>query len=410
MSETRVLSQTESPAKQATLIELLPFSAQERAARKWQELEQQIGNTGLTNSWSWVKIWLEHYADTVRPVFAFGVQDGQPIGAAVITQAIRGRMGITIPALYLGTAGEPRQETAYVEYNRLLVAPQHLDDFAQALLLTLQQRFRWSELWLVGFVPEHAEALMRAGAQVGLAFTVAQEPSPAFVFQQAAGEGNQDFLSTLGKNTRYHIRRSMRLFERTFGPQRVEWAETPADAKAMLQDLIHLHQQRWQRVGYPGAFQSERVRRHHESLIDDLMLWPQGAIAVVRVAYGETTIGCLYHLIDEGSQVLYYKGGFAQFEDNKLQPGLVTLALCIAECQRRGFAAYDFLVGDYRYKAELSNTERRLIWATAPRGLRGWLLKNARPCLQFAAAATRGLRGRARKLRARLRAGVLSSS
>jgi CelD/BcsL family acetyltransferase involved in cellulose biosynthesis len=378
MPEARAIPQAERFIKQATIIDLLPSSAQTEAAHRWQDLEQQIGNTGLTNSWLWVKTWLDHYEDTVHPTFAFGIQDGQPIGAALITESIHSIRGIPIPVVYLGTAGEPEQESAYVEYNRLLVAPQHLDAFALKLILTLQQQFRWSELRLAGFVPQHADALMRAGAYAGLLFRGERRASPAFVLQQAAKEGDPDLLSALGKNTRYRIRHSMRLFERTFGPQRIEWAETPGQAKAILKELVQLHQQRWQRVGYLGAFHSERKRCYHEGLIDRLALWPQGSVIVMRAIYGETTIGCLFHLVDEGRHMLFYKCGFALLEDKKLTPGLVTHALCMVECQRRGLVTYDFLAGEGQYKAELSNTEQSLIWATAQRGLRSWLIEKAR--------------------------------
>lgn len=390
MAEARALPQAEKLTTQAADMDLLPSAAHFEVARRWQELERRIGNTGLTNSWPWIKTWLDHYEDTVQPTFAFGRQDGQPIGAALITHSIHRIRGIPIPVVHLGTAGEPDDESVYIEYNRLLVAPQHLNAFALGLVQTLQQQFRWSELRLVGFVPHHAEALIRAGASVGFPFKGELRTFPAFALQQPAAEGDLDLLSALGKNTRYHIRRSIRFFERTFGPQRIEWAETPGQAKAILQELIHLHQQRWQRVGRTGSFHSERVRRYHESLIETLKLWPQGSVIVMRAAYGETTIGCLFHFVDEGGHVLFYKCGFGVFEDKKLTPGLVTHALCMAECQRRGLVTYDFLEGEGRYKAELSNTEKSLIWATAQRGLRIWLIEKARPPFRMARALLRG--------------------
>src|ERR1051326_2167569 len=89
---------------QTVIIDLLPASELDVAARRWQDLERQIGNTGLTNSWLWVKAWFEHYAETVQPTFAFGIQDGRCIGATLITRSRRGRLGIALPAIYLGTS------------------------------------------------------------------------------------------------------------------------------------------------------------------------------------------------------------------------------------------------------------------------------------------------------------------
>jgi CelD/BcsL family acetyltransferase involved in cellulose biosynthesis len=387
------------------VIELVPFSEQIAAASRWQDLERSIGNTGLTNSWSWIKTWLDNYSDTVQPTFAFGKLDGQPIGAALITKATRKIGGIPIPSVYLGTAGEPEKEATRIECNQLLVVPEHLDAFAMALIHTLRQQFRWSQLRLDGFVPKHADALMRSGANVGLQFRAKERKSSAFDFQEAKDEGYQDIISALGSNTRYNIRRSIRLFDSNFGQQKTEWAETREQAKDILLELIELHQKRWQRVKTPGAFQTDRVKRYHEDLIDTLSLWPQGSLIVFRLKHGETTIGCLFNFIDEDGHVLLYKSGFPVFNDNRLKPGLVTHIVCMEECKRRsileeenlkniGIAEeecnksrllkYDFLAGENLYKEQLSNTASNLTWATAGRGLRPWLIDKARPLFQLA--------------------------
>ena len=397
----------EEKKTQTVVIEFVPFSEQVTAASKWQDLEHRLGNTGLTNSWPWIKTWLDHYSDTVQPTFAFGKLDNRLIGAALITQATPRICGIPIPSVYLGTAGEPTQETTFVECNQLLVAPEHLDTFAVALLQALWQQFRWSQLRLEGFVPQHADALMRSGTKIGLLFRIKEERrTPAFDLQKAQADGYQDIISALGKNTRYNIRRSIRLFESQFGPQHIEWAETREQAKDILRELIELHQKRWQRVNAPGAFHTERVRRYHGDLIDALSLWPQGSLMVLRLKYGKTTIGCLFNFIDADGHILTYKSGLPLFEDNRLKPGLVTHVVCMQECKRRSLLEeeqhrqralseevysqppllknYDFLAGENIYKEQLSNTESNLTWATAGRGLRPWFVEKAQPLFQLA--------------------------
>ncbi len=377
---------------QAAEIELLPFSQQIEAASRWQYLERSIRNTGLTNSWLWVKTWLDHYDGLVQPVFAFGKQGNQLIGAALITKTTHRIRGIPISAVHLGTAGEPEKESTFVQYNRLLVAPDLLEAFATGLICTLRQQFHWSELRLDGFVPEHADALTRAIDNARLQFRIDKRKSPAFDFHKAAEEGFQDVISALGNNTRYNIRRSLRLFERNFGQPRIGWAETPEQAKDNLYELIHLHQKRWKCVGEPGAFQSDRVKRYHEDLIDSLSLWPQGSLIVFRIVHGETTIGCLFNFVDEGGHVMSYKSGFPLFDDNRLKPGLVTHVVCMEECKRRGLLTYDFLTGETLYKQQLSNTEHDLTWTTARRGPRMWLIEKARPSLQFTRELLKGVK------------------
>ena len=253
----------------------------------------------------------------MQATFAFGKQDNQLIGAALITKATHRIRGIPIPSLHLGTAGEPGEETAYVEYNRLLVAPENLDAFANALIHTLQHQFRWSELRLDGFVPEHADALIRAGANAGLQFRVDEKKSPAFDFQKAADEGYQDIISALGKKTRKNIRRSLRLFDSNFGQCSIEWAETAEQARDILRELINLHQKRWERVDSLALFKLIASGNIMRNLIEALSLWPQGSLIVFRLKQGETTIGCLFNFIEEGRHVMIYKTGFPRFDDNQ---------------------------------------------------------------------------------------------
>ncbi|MBJ7600956.1 GNAT family N-acetyltransferase [Candidatus Nephthysia bennettiae] len=357
------------------------------AGERWRELESRLGNVGLTNGWPWISTWLNNYDDVVDITFAFGVANGTDIGGALITEAVYWLRGIPVRAVHIGTAGEPTRERTTVEYNRLLVGAEHLDLFAGELVLLLKRRFRWSALRLNGFVPPHAEALMRACGRAGLRFRVEEKTCPVFDFDLASARGHAGVFAELGKNTRHSIRRSQRLFLDRFGPLRLEWAETTEQAELILSELITLHQDRWRRRGEAGAFPTERVKRYHQQLITALSLWPLGSLIVTRLAYGDTTVGCLYNFVENG-RVMFYKGGIAQFGDNRLKPGLVTHALCMAECQRRSLVVethprsrepdagdgerrlvrYDFLAGESRYKEQLSNSESVLIWVLGRRG------------------------------------------
>lgn len=366
-------------------IELLPYSKQDEAARRWQELEKRTNNTGLTNSWIWVKTWLEHHGTIVQPVFAFGWYNNQIIGATLVVKALYKRKSLPIlliARIHIGT-GE------YTKYNRMLVTPEYEDSFALALIKALQSKLRWSELHLDGFAPEDAEALLMAGKNAGLLFQVREDKSPAFDFQKAMDDGYQDIISALGKNTRYNIRRSLRLFSELYGQESVEWAENAEQAKDILKELIELNRKRWARLNQLGSFDQPYIISYYTALIDELKLWPQGSVIVFRVKAGETTLGCIFHYV-ENEHLMFTKSGIAQFEDAKLKPGLITHLACMEECKRRslaeiqrgkpGLSKYDFLSGEGsgQYKDSLSNKEGYLLSATAERGVLLWLMGKAR--------------------------------
>ena len=85
-------------------------------------------------------------------------------------------------------------------------------------------------------------------------------------------------------------------------------------------------------------------------------------MVLFRARHEGETVGCLLLLVDRG-RMLDYLSGFASFEQ-KPSPGLVTHYLCLSEAARRGYRAYDFLVGDKRHKDNLSTDVQQLSWAT----------------------------------------------
>jgi hypothetical protein len=357
-------------------IELVPPSEQKAAAERWKELEQRVRNTGLTNSWPWIETWLKHYGD-VPHLFAFGIKDSQSIGAALITfpqyRALRGT--IPIPSISLGTIGSQEPGTPCVEHNRLLVAPGYLDLFAEGLLTHIKQ-LHWERFELKSFIPEYGNALIKAGKNVGINFTVEERPSPTFDIQKAVSEGYKDATSAIpSKKNKQIIKRNINRLNKLFGSLTEEWADTPEQVRDIFRELVDLHTRRWQDQGKPGELSTNRVKKFHEDLIE--ALWPSGSLNAFRVKYGDSTLGCLLNFVDEENKIIGYKSGFAFSSDDieKLTPGKVTITLFLSQAMRRGFSEVDFGEGESAYKRELTNSEGTSVWAIAQRGLRPKLIK-----------------------------------
>ncbi len=339
-----------------TSVRWLPASAAASVAPIWQALEAHAGGGGLANSWEWTDTWLRHFGSRVPHRFALGERDGEPCGIVLVSEGVTRRYGpLTVRHLHLGTAGEASGESVCVEYNRLLVLPEARVEFAAALLAALRREPGWDELTLDLFAPEDAEPLLRASPGM----LVRRFPCPAVDLCQVRDSGG-DVLSALSASIRARVRRGLR----GFGEVRLEWAETAEHALGILDELIALHQRRWTAAGERGAFASPSFTAFHRELIARWI--PRGRVLLFRVRSDQGTIGCLYGLIEEG-RVYFYQGGFAEFDDNRLRPGLVAHALCMQACLERGLAEYNFLKGESRYKRELSTVERELISATLQR-------------------------------------------
>jgi len=350
------------PPNDPVSVRWLPSAARHEAEGIWERLDESLGREELTCCWGWTSTWLEHYGDVVPHRFAVGEAAGRPCGIALVTSATVMRGPFRLRRVHLGTAGEPPGESVFVEYNRLRVEPGLRPAFATSLIGDLGQDGRWHELRLDGFAPEDAKGLLDADP------LLAAQPMESPVNElQAADSGDAGVLGALKSRTRGKVRRTLE----AIGDVEVECAEDPAHALDILNELIVLHQQRWSAVGEPGAFASPRLAAFHRRLIPRLL--PSRAVILFRVRARTGTVGCLYHFVDRG-RALFYQSGFASYDDPRLTPGFVAFAACMQACRDRGLAEYDFMVGDSRYKRDLSTTSRQLIWATGRRPARRWQL------------------------------------
>lgn len=262
---------------------------------------------------------------------------------------------LTVRTRHIGTAGEPEDDTVYVEYNRLLVAPEYREWFAGVVIAYMASDPDWDRIHFDGFLAD-AAALLTA---IEPGFGVQRVPSFFFDLRKARESGT-DVISGLGQATRKNLRTNLT----DYGAIQTDWAEDEEQAECIWNDLVRLHQQRWRALGKPGVFASRRFCSFHREFIRQLL--PRGQVVLFRARQGENVIGCLYALVEQ-NRLLVYQCGSAPYSNHKLSPGLVTDYLLMEESLRRGFDAYDFLAGTSQHKQKLSTSSNELVWGSLQR-------------------------------------------
>jgi CelD/BcsL family acetyltransferase involved in cellulose biosynthesis len=333
-----------------TLVTRLVHSRTE-VAPIWKRLEASLRSTGLANSWEWTDCWLNAYGDSVPHWFVVAERAGHAVGVALLTRGRKQRRGpLPIRTAHIGTAGEARGTGVWVEYNRVLVTPGDRTAFLTTLIsvpgasLWAADVLEWN-----GFAPEELPAQIRSGLRL-------REES-CFVTTLT---DSATVLESFDGDTRRKIRKNMKRFGTAFGDLSTEWIESTERAQEVMRELVSHHQARWTSAGKPGAFATDRFQRFHRELIDRLL--PAGRIVLARVSAGKELVGIFYGFVED--EIIYhYQWGLPHFDDNSLSPGFVTGYLVMEEAKERGFSELNWLAGDSRYKRDLSNHTRTLIWA-----------------------------------------------
>ncbi len=337
---------------QELTLDIRPADDRSKMLELWKQLDDRLPDVSLTCSYLWIKNWLDHYGDIVNHRFAIAVYQGQQVGVALLTEGKYKNGPFRIRSLHLGTAAEPEADSACVEYNNLLISNTLRSAFGVALLSFFNTEQEWDEFCIDGWNQEELNKVF--GNEINN-WTMRLSRS----FYHDLNETRNlkvTPVSRMGKSTKKAISRN----RNSYGDTHTEWAETVEQGLDIFNDLIKLHQSRWNAIGKPGSYSSKRFLHFHQSLIHDLI--PTKQMGMFRVSNKEGLIGCAQMMFDN-NRVLIYQSGCAQYT-SKNSPGLITDYLCLEASLERGYDAYDLLGGETHHKERLSTNFNTLVWAT----------------------------------------------
>lgn len=331
---------------------------------EWESVFESQGDASPFLLPSWVAQWLAVHGEELKPeIYRWGNGAAQlPDAIALLVPGVRRRGPVAFRQLYLNTDGEAQCDSVVVENNRLLCRP-HLQSQATATLAAFVVRAKCDEFVISGVDGDERDRWISAFP----GWWAEIEPRQScYVDLEVVRSHGGDPLACMSANTRSQVRRSVRKYE-AVAPLEYDVARTGDDAVKMLEELIVLHNARWQAAGGAGAFASSKRRDFHAGFVRRAV--PRGEAHIMRVRCGSETIAVLYNLVAHGF-VNFYQSGFHQPDSSHLKPGLVSHCLAIRHFAAAGFREYDFLAsapGESRYKESLSTNQRTLYWLTLAR-------------------------------------------
>lgn len=324
-------------------------------AGDWIGLEEKA-QPEVFLSWHWIGNWLRVY----RPeVLVLRVWDrGSLVGMGLLCSDAERRHGVLVSrCLKLHQTGLRHQDQIWIEYNGFLAERGYEPLVARACVDHLLQHHRgWDELVLGASDREYIDELSRL---TGLTSHIRWQAHCYGIDLQALRKEGSSYLASLSGNTRHQIRRAWRLYEET-GALHLERPNTVAEALALFDAIGPWHLRRWGDGGAGSGYANAQFTNFHRQLIETQ--WEKSGVDLIVVKAGERTIALFYNLLYR-RRVYFYLAGFPAENDNRLKPGLLGHALCVADYLERGFNYYDFMGGDERYKAQLGQQKGELVQA-----------------------------------------------
>ena len=340
-------------------IQIEELAGPAAAEAPWVALEQRA-YPSFFQSWGWIGAWLLTFPEDAGLMFLRIQLDGRDVGLSVLGRNVVSASRIfSSKALLVSEAGDPEHDALTVEHSGLLIeAGLEGDVLHRALEYLRAVEWSWDELFVSGVEEQRADAYEQAANAAGMSYAV-RFKHPYFYVDLTGLQGRADeYLATLSRNTRYQIRRSMRLYEQR-GQLTIQTANSLDEALEVFAKLRVLHQEHWTGRGEVGAFPTDRVTDFHQALICEC--FPRGQVQLLTISVAGVPIGYLYNFVLDGV-VSNYQTAFVYEEDGRLKPGLVSHTLAIQWCAEHEMRVYDLLMGDQQFKRSLGKEQETMVW------------------------------------------------
>jgi hypothetical protein len=343
-----------------TEIRLAPLEDLDQLEREWRELETRA-DIDFYMSWGWIGTLLRQSG--LKPLILRATDIGKLAALGFICVNRETRHGwLGLRKLYLNETGDPEIDILCIEHNGFLYdrtygteLPARCIDHVVSSEEAKHLLGPWDEWRFTGIDETYLKRLEATGLRVRLHAA----KQSGVINLDTLRETRQDYLNTLSSNTRYQIRRALKLYGER-GPVALTAAKTQDEFAKYFDGLRNLHQKYWIARGERGAFGYKFLNDFHEEIA--LTRGPLGEVELLRVAAGDFEIGYLYNFTWRG-QVGAYLSGFAYEDDSKLKPGLVSHYLAIEHHLKGNAGVYDLLAGDMQYKSSLAMTTPPMYWA-----------------------------------------------
>jgi hypothetical protein len=175
--------------------------------------------------------------------------------------------------------------------------------------------------------------------------------SPGYLANLAGLTSLDDYLATLSKNTRSHIKRSIKLLNEK-SLLRLVLATDATEKNTVLNSIADIHRIKWRSTVYGSGFDNPCFYNFHQGLIQDENSAQN--CRLYTLYQDDIALGHVY-LLTQGDRWSFYLSALNFNEDNRIKVGLVIHSLVIEQAIKQGVTVYDFLAGEAQYKNSLSN-------------------------------------------------------
>lgn len=306
-------------------------------------------------SWEWLSQWLQTYQDYITELKVICImQNDECIAIAPFYISTSKTLGITTKTLSFIATNEPEYCEVASEFIDIAYADQHKQKVIELLSdklsnLTDINKFNFKDL--------NKHSLMYSVCQQLQSQTMAyKENVTGYQFYINIAEPCQHSASFLKKK-----KRILNKFEKNSHAQNGQFiiANEKTQALKLYEQLVELHQKRWQQKSKPGVFSNNYFYEFHRQFIEQYI---EKGIIVLSAIQIENQIISVNYSIKWHNTLYFYQSGIDERYKPNLSPGLLNHLLLIQYCKEQDIQQYNLLKSEKNdYKSQFSQLGDELI-------------------------------------------------
>ena len=319
--------------------------------KHWLLLEQTASKEFFL-SWKWIGSWLETIGTNQQMYLVKAMQNNKVVGLGVFAEhnIVRHNL-IASKQWFLHRTGQEEKDQIWIENNGFLLCEQNKNHVNNTMWQHLLTQHSNVDEFIVNLVKKSPDMNYDISVNNYQKFKQQQELGYKIALTNFSSLDN--YLSTLSKNTRQQINRSIKLIMQQ-GELKFTPIEQPQDQIKLLEKTKHWHIQKWKNTLTPSGFENKIFCQFHNHLLGNTH--PSATTIAASLNLNEEVIGAIY-CFAENKNIYFYLSCIKPIENNKIKLGLVMHILMIEWLilQKNTYSEYDFLAGDAQYKRSLSS-------------------------------------------------------
>lgn len=314
---------------------------------EWIDLQSRSASDGAAITWQWISTWYKHFHDMGELWLLEAREDDRLVGIAPMMKiSVRPKLGSSWTRVeFIGASH-------FHENLDFIVEPGYEETVIQKFLETLlEHRNNWDMLRLSSLTAPKTLEILDTSPYEWYINSKLEMISP----YTKLPSDTEEWMKSLSRNRRWKLRRQVKMLNEEF-PENwsLERVTDSAKIDETLEELVRLHQEKWEALGKQGAFNYGEWADYYRDLVHTIA--DEGWLHLYRMEINQKAVAILFIYHYRGRAYNQISGIDEAITDIPI--GHVMTRHSIEEAIRDDVEEYSFMWGTEPYKYSFGASDR----------------------------------------------------